>query len=47
MNELMSKKPWVVLGNPCSPKDYDLFVEATLVTIGNGVKALFLGIVLA
>jgi hypothetical protein len=32
----------VGLENPCSPKDYDLFVVAMVATIANGEKALFL-----
>jgi hypothetical protein len=28
-------KPWVGLGNPCTPNDHDLFATATTLTIGN------------
>jgi hypothetical protein len=34
-------KPWVGLGNPCQPHDYDHFAAATKVIIGNGNKSLF------
>jgi hypothetical protein len=33
-------KPWVGLGNPCQPQDYDLFAAATKVTISKGKKTL-------
>jgi hypothetical protein len=41
MNGRTRKKPWVGLGNPCTPHDHDLFAAATKVTIGDGNKALF------
>jgi hypothetical protein len=34
-------KPWVGLGNLCSPHDRELFGASTTITIGNGTKALF------
>jgi mannosylglycoprotein endo-beta-mannosidase len=34
-------KPWVGLGNPCTPHDKELFSAATKVTIGSGKKAIF------
>jgi hypothetical protein len=34
-------KPWVGVGNPCTPNDHDLFAAAITVTIGNGKKAKF------
>jgi hypothetical protein len=37
----MKSKPWIGLGNPCTPCDHDLFEATTTVTIGNGKKALF------
>jgi hypothetical protein len=33
-------KPWVGLGNPCSPHEHELFGAATYVTVGNGKKTL-------
>jgi hypothetical protein len=41
MSGIWSQKPWVGLGNVCTPQDVDLFAAATKVTIGNGNKALF------
>jgi hypothetical protein len=34
-------KPWVGLGNSCTPNDHDLFAAATMVTMGNREKGLF------